>query len=306
MKETSVPALVCLAVACVGEGSESPGAGSTAAELVPTELSSPALRDPARPPPSAVVSAPAAVAPPTKPRFVEGHATCPVPEGFDAWSWKRIHRVEGLREKAVVLTLDVGARIENLLAVLDLLRERDVKTTIFLYTGELERHPRRDAVLLRMVEDGHELANHTLSHKDLTTMLDAEVREQLDRVERLVDDSTGVSVRPFFREPFLATNAEVDRVVREACYRSVWFTVDTSDWREGMTPSKIEDAVFLHRGRPREIEPGSIFIFHGSQRANLIALPRILDRLRSEGWSFLRLGEALQRAKSGATKGPRL
>ena len=264
-----------------------------------------------KPPPSASSGGPRAgptvpSRPLGSPRFVEGHTRCPVPIGFDTWSWRRLHRVEGLREKALIFTLDVGARVENLLGVLDVLRERDVKTTIFLYTGELERHPRRDAILLRMLEDGHELANHTLSHKDLTTMLDTEVQEQLERVELLVHDATGASVRPFFREPFLATNDEVDRVIREACYRSVWFTVDTSDWREGMTPSKIEDAVFLHRGRPRDLEPGSIFIFHGSQRANLVALPRIIDRLRSEGWSFLRLGEALQRAAAtpAGAKGP--
>lgn len=266
---------------------------SAPADVAPTNAKVPAPN--VSPALSAPPSAPGPQKPPG-PRFVEGHATCPVPAGFDAWSWKRLHRVEGLKEKALIFTLDVGARVENLLGVLDLLRERDVKTTIFLYTGELERHPHRDAILLRMIEDGHELANHTLSHKDLTTLLDTEVREQLDRVEQLVREATGKSVRPFFREPFLATNQEVDRVVRGACYRSVWFTVDTSDWREGMTSSKIEDAVFLQRGRARDLQPGSIFIFHGSQRANLVALPRIIDRLRAEGWSFLRLGEALRRA----------
>jgi peptidoglycan-N-acetylmuramic acid deacetylase len=289
------------------------GVATEAASLTPSStVSAPPSHLPAPAPaassgPSAAPSTRPPVArsgPYRAPRFVEGHATCPVPGDFDAWSWKRIHRVAGLQEKALIFTLDVGARVENLLKVLDLLRDRDVKTTIFLYTGELERHPRRDAILLRMIEDGHELANHTLSHKDLTTMLDTEVREQLERVEQLVHDATGASVRPFFREPFLATNQEVDRVVRDACYRSVWFTVDTSDWREGMTPSKIEDAVFLHRGRPRALEPGSIFIFHGSQRANLVALPRIIDRLRSEGWSFLRLGEALNRASSAHAATP--
>ncbi len=231
-------------------------------------------------------------------RFLAENPGCAVPNEFERWSWRRVHRVEGLSEKAVILTLDVGARLPNLEKVLDLLRDASVRTTIFLYTGELEKNPRGPEILRRMVADGHELANHTLSHKDLTKLEGTTVEEQLERVEELVKSSTGESSRPFFREPYLATNDEVDATVRRLCFRSIWFTVDTGDWKEGATAAGIEDAVFLRRGGPRSIESGSIFIFHGSQRENLVALPRVIARLREQGFAFLTLGEALRKVDS--------
>ena len=208
--------------------------------------------------------------------------------------------MEGLREKAVVFTLDVGAKLPNLERVLDVLKGAQIATTIFLYTAELSQTERGKAAVRRMLADGHELANHTLSHKDLTKLSREEVEREIDEVERFVKETTGTSTQPFFREPFLATNDDVDTIIKEKCYRPIWFTVDTADWEKGATAAGIESRVFEQqqgklRGQPRSIESGSIFIFHGSVSENVDALPRIIERLRAQGFGFLTLGEALRR-----------
>lgn len=261
-----------------------------------TERSAPSSVPSATAAPSTSASASVALSS-SKPVYLKENPDCPVPRGFEAgWSWKRLHRVKGLTERALILTLDVGARIENLEKVLDVLRDHEVKSTIFVYSGELESHPYSEAVLKRMVEEGHELANHTLSHKDLTKLAPEALDEQFDRVEALLQKHVKTSAKPFFREPFLATNDEIDTLIRKKCYRPIWFTIDTADWKTGATAEGIEKSVFERRGKPRVIEPGSIFIFHGSQKANLVALPRIIERLKGDGWSFLTLGEALRRS----------
>jgi peptidoglycan/xylan/chitin deacetylase (PgdA/CDA1 family) len=253
----------------------------------------------------AASAAPAASSAPlprsSAPRFLPENPRCAVPAAFDSWSWRRVHRVEGLREKAVIFTLDVGAKLPNLELVLDALKRAEVKTTIFLYTAELAQSERGKAAVKRMVADGHELANHTLSHKDLTKLSREDVESELDEVERFVKETTQLSTQPFFREPFLATNDEIDTIIKEKCYRPIWFTVDTADWEKGATAASIERHVFEHqdfkrRGKSRQIDSGSIFIFHGSVSENVEALPRIIERLRAEGFGFLTLGEALRRA----------
>lgn len=249
---------------------------------------------------SAVPSAPLVA---ERPRFLKENPKCAVPAGYPDWSWRRVHRVEGLEEKAVVLTLDVGAKLPNLLKILDILRDHKVKTTIFLYTGELEKSPIGREIVKRMLLDGHELGNHTLSHKDLTKLESKEaVGEQLDRTEAFVKSADpSATTLPFFREPYLATNDEVDTLVRERCYRSIWFTIDTGDWKENATSEGIVARVFERGGgKKRNIESGSIFIFHGSQEKNLVALPQVIQGLQGEGYSFLTLGEALRRAKPAA------
>ncbi len=218
------------------------------------------------------------------------------------WSWRRVHRVVGLDEKAVILTLDVGARLPNLEKVLDVLHERDVRATVFLYTAELERSPKGPGIIRRMVADGHELANHTLSHKDLTTFDEDGVKHELESVERFVREVTKgeVTTRPYFREPMLATNDAVDEIEKHLCYRSIWFTVDVGDYVPKVTADKIVSNVLEKKGKPRRIESGSIFIFHGSQPENLVALPRVIDALRADGFSFLTLTEALGRSAESA------
>ncbi len=272
---------------------EARSAPSTAASLgMPTSspVASVSTSPAARASASAAASAPA-------PTFLRDNPACPVPQGQPHWSWRRVHKVEGLTEPAVVLTLDVGAKLDNLEKVLDVLRAERVAATIFLYTAELAKSPRGGDLVRRMVADGHELANHTVSHKDLTKLDLEAAGEELDGVERFVrGHDPSWTTRPYFREPFLATNDEIDALVKARCYRPIWFTVDTADWRDDANAEKIEAAVFERRGKPREIEAGSIFIFHGSQAANLVALPRVIGRLRERGFGFLTLGAALARS----------
>jgi peptidoglycan/xylan/chitin deacetylase (PgdA/CDA1 family) len=213
-----------------------------------------------------------------------------------AWTWRRLRRV-AIDEPFVVLTLDVGAKLENLEKVLDVLRAERVKTTVFLYTLELAAQPRGREVVRRMVADGHELANHTVSHTDLTKLEAAEVEAELDGVTAFIRETTGQAPAPYFREPFLAANDAVDAIVRERCYRSIWFTVDTGDWEKGVTAQGIQKKTLEADGAPRAIEPGSIFIFHGSQAENLEALPAIIATLRRRGFGFLTLSEALRRER---------
>jgi len=210
--------------------------------------------------------------------------------------------VIGLDEKAVVLTLDVGARLSNLEKILDLLRDRHVHATIFLYTAELERSPRGPEIVRRMLADGHELANHTHSHKDLTTFDEDGVKSELETVEKFVHDATNgeATTHPYFREPMLATNDAVDVIERGLCYRSIWFTVDVGDYIPKVTASTIVKNVLQKKGQPRVIESGSILIFHGSQPENLVALPTVLDALEADGFHVLTLSEALSRSAASA------
>jgi peptidoglycan/xylan/chitin deacetylase (PgdA/CDA1 family) len=218
------------------------------------------------------------------------------------WSWRRVHRVVGLEQKAVVLTLDVGARLSNLEKVLDILRDEQVHATVFLYTAELERSPKGPEMVRRMVAEGHELANHTHSHKDLTTFDDRGVEDELEGVERFVREATNgaVSTHPYFREPMLATDDRVDAIEKRLCYRSIWFTVDVGDYVPKVTHETIVKNVLEKKGKPRKIENGSIFIFHGSQPENLVALPTVIHALRADGFAFMTLSEALSASASSA------
>ena len=107
------------------------------------------------------------------------------------------------------------------------------------------------------------LANHTLSHKDLTKLSREEVEREIDEVERFVRETTQLSTQPFFREPFLATNDEIDTVIKEKCYRPIWFTVDTADWEKGATAAGIEAHGLQH---PIPVQKSTKYYLGGRHR----------------------------------------
>ncbi|BDZ54624.1 polysaccharide deacetylase family protein [Agromyces marinus] len=74
-----------------------------------------------------------------------------------------------------------------------------------------------------LVERGQvQLANHTWSHPDLTTLSDAEIQWQLEHNHDYLESVYGVDARPYFRPPYGRHDARVD-----AAAAAVGYTVPT-------------------------------------------------------------------------------
>src|SRR5690554_8233653 len=70
-------------------------------------------------------------------------------------------------EKIVYLTFDAGYDNGVLGKILDVLNEKDVKSTIFV-TGDFL--VREQELTLRMAYEGHTVGNHTWKHKNITKL----------------------------------------------------------------------------------------------------------------------------------------
>jgi peptidoglycan/xylan/chitin deacetylase (PgdA/CDA1 family) len=118
----------------------------------------------------------------------------------------------------VALTFDAGASAAYTPAILATLREQGVRVTIFLTGSFAERNPE---LVKQMVADGHELANHTYTHPDLTQMSDAAIRRELRRTEEVVQEISGATTKPYFRPPYGARDNRVRQVAAEEGYRTI-------------------------------------------------------------------------------------
>jgi len=68
-------------------------------------------------------------------------------------------------KKLIALTFDGASHVNAVGAILDTLRSRNVKTTMFLTGGFIRKHP---DLVQKIIADGHEVGNHTNSHPHLT------------------------------------------------------------------------------------------------------------------------------------------
>lgn len=178
----------------------------------------------------------------------------------------------------VALTFDAGASSEPTPAILDALKSAGVTATMFL-TGEWIRQ--NQALVRRIVAEGHQVANHTFNHPDLRNLKDSDIVAQLQGTAQLFNQVTGSQMAPYFRPPFGGRDARVLRAAWSAGYRSVYWTLDSGDWRENATADAVRWRVL------GQIQNGHIVVMHLGSRATAQALPEILRGLKAAGYRMV-------------------
>lgn len=185
----------------------------------------------------------------------------------------------------VALTFDAGAEAGAAAPqVIQILRERQLQVTFFLSGNWVSKYPQ---LAEQIKEDGHEIANHSLTHPDLTKLADNQIVFELDYTDQVVWDTVGVHTRPYFRPPFGARNPRVLQVAASSGFRSVFWTLDSGDWLARATPGAVAEKVL------RFAQPGDIVVEHVASQATADALPTILDVFEERGWKVGTVSEVL-------------
>ena len=197
----------------------------------------------------------------------------------------------GTGRTAAALTFDDGPHPPYTEQVLETLARYDVAATFFCVGLHARSHP---DLVRRIVDEGHQLGNHTWSHPVLGDLDQAQVRTQLDRTDELLD-AAGRSGRPLFRPPYGAITPEfVEWFESDPASRTmVLWDVEAFDWaRPG------SDAI---AGRVlADVTPGSIVLLHdggGDRSQTVAALPSIVEGLLERSYALDTM-DALLRAGS--------
>lgn len=186
----------------------------------------------------------------------------------------------------IALTFDAGAGGEHTPAILDALAAAGVRSTFFLTGRFVEQYPE---IVSRMAAEGHELANHSYSHPNFTTLTAGEVASQVQRAEDLVRELTGLETRPYFRFPYGARNDNLVGQVNSLGYISVFWTIDTLDWMPEKTVVQVRDKVLDNAC------PGAIVLMHCNSPQEAAVLPETIASLLAAGYRPVTLTEVLLR-----------
>jgi len=171
--------------------------------------------------------------------------------------------------------------------LLDVLAERDVRSTWFLQGRWVESHPE---IARRVAADGHLVGNHSFYHARLPLLGSAGIRTDVRSAERVIREVVGVDPRPWFRCPFGAgsTDQRVLAILDELGYRQIGENIVLADWEPHRTgPAMVADALRL----VPEVGDPAVILFHGWPPGTLGALPPLVDGLRSMGATFVGIDE---------------
>ncbi|MFD5570354.1 polysaccharide deacetylase family protein [Streptomyces cadmiisoli] len=187
--------------------------------------------------------------------------------------------------RCVALTFDGGpsAPTPKLLDILD--REK-IKVTFFLQgKGHTDTYPE---TVRRMARDGHEIANHTWSHKDLTKLSPAEIRAEMAPVQKDITEITGKAPK-LMRPPHGTTNDDVSNVMKDLGLAQILWSVTAKDFQT--TDSKlIKKRVLDQVGRD------GIILLHERYAGTIPAVEDLIPVLEKRGYTFVTVSELMSPA----------
>lgn len=178
--------------------------------------------------------------------------------------------------KKISLTFDDGPHPGYTEKLLALLKEKGVSATFFVVGKQVEKYPH---LLQKIFQDGHEIANHSYSHRDLRFLSPEERQMELGKTHELVKSMTEHSMR-YFRPPGGQYNQEVVSSAKERGYEMVLWTIFAGD-HENPPASLIKKRVLME-----EADSG-IVLLHSGIENTLLALPEIIDTLKKRGYQFV-------------------
>lgn len=197
-------------------------------------------------------------------------------------------------EKIVALTFDDGPHKKYTPEILDLLEKYNAKATFFVVGEHAEKNPE---IVLKMYEDGHELAIHTYTHPLRTNV--PNLMKEIKQTHETLYGITGFSPTLFRPVEGQYTDAMIEAIVKEGYKVVMWsWHLDTMDWKSPGA-DKIVDTVL------NGVKEGSVVLFHdggGNRQQTIKALEKIIPELEKEGYKFLTISELLEVQKANNKK----
>ncbi|ENZ5543342.1 polysaccharide deacetylase family protein [Enterococcus faecium] len=186
-------------------------------------------------------------------------------------------------EKAIAITFDDGPNEITTPKILDILKSKNIQATFFMLGENVSRNKE---IVKRIFDSGHEIGNHSFSHRQLTLLSDEEIEREISNTDQEIRKITGVTPS-YIRPPYGSVNKIIANIGKRPF---IEWSVDSRDWE-----SKNKEAIINEV--KNQVYPGSILLFHDIQAATVEALPEVIDYLCSQDYELVTIGQLLQSPK---------
>jgi peptidoglycan/xylan/chitin deacetylase (PgdA/CDA1 family) len=191
---------------------------------------------------------------------------------------------EARPSKRLALTYDDGPNDPYTGHLLDVLARHDVKATFFMMGKYVEERPK---IAQQVFAAGHVVGNHSYSHPNLIFVGAAELRSQIARTQKALEDA-GCGTPKLFRPPFGGRNPSTFGIVRKLGLTPIMWRVTCYDWSATSPDSIVKKAV-------SQIKGGDVILLHdgghlalGTDRSHTVkATDEIIRRYKGEGYEFV-------------------
>lgn len=180
-------------------------------------------------------------------------------------------------DPAVALTFDDGPDPEHTPALLDRLRELDVRATFFVIGAHAEDHPE---LLRRMRDEGHAIGHHSWFHGEPDQTSAATLLRETRRLDRLLKTAVGARSH-LFRPPKGKLDPAKLAGIWGVGKTIVLWNVDPKDYA-CRGPTEVR-----RHFEERPLRSGDVVLLHDTYGHATEVLPDLVEDARRQGLRFV-------------------
>ena len=187
-------------------------------------------------------------------------------------------------QKVVALTFDDGPTHSHTEEILSILREENVRATFFLIGGGMAENPGEAE---KIIADGHEIGNHTHSHRRMWLASPDFVKAEIETTDELIRKA-GYQGEITFRPPYGKKLFTLPYYLSEHNRKTIMWDVEPDTYAE-----KSDDII---KYALEQTKNGSIIVLHvmyDSRAESMKSVRPIIKILREKGFEFKTVSELL-------------
>lgn len=180
-------------------------------------------------------------------------------------------------KERIIITFDQGYENGYTAQILDTLKEKNV-TAIFFLTGDYAK--KETELVKRMIEEGHVLGNHGMTHASIPNCTPEEAKEEITSLHEYVLDTYGYEMQ-YFRCPCGEYSEQALAEIQDAGYKTLFWSSAHVDWKTDAQPSLSEayETLISHA------HGGEILLLHSVSSTNAQILGDVIDGFREKGYT---------------------
>lgn len=186
-------------------------------------------------------------------------------------------------KKEIYLTFDEGYENGYTPKILDVLRDNNAKAVFFITGPYLKEH---QDLVRRMIEEGHEVGNHTINHPSLPSIDDKRLEEEILGLDRAFYEKFGRHMK-YLRPPKGEYSERTLAVTQKLGYCNMFWSFAYDDWYR----DKVRGAEYAYNTVMRNLHNGAVILLHAVSKDNAEGLDKIIKGAREKGYEIGNVNE---------------
>ena len=162
--------------------------------------------------------------------------------------------------------------------MLDVLKDKNVCAYLFLLGNEMAEHT---DLLHRIIEEGHCVGNHTMTHQDLTECRFKETLKEIKECGDLYEQLTGETMPRVLRLPYGKIHYPLAKKLYKAGYTVMHWSLHVTDYKKEQPDWEDYESYFHQR-----LHNGGVILQHSYAPATAENLGKLIDYCRTQGYRF--------------------